>query len=235
MSRFDDLMCRWVASGFDVGRNAAGEGKIEVGNPLEPCQGSQPWPACYGWKPQPKNRFWKTFKVAHLPVINVVIAIYNPYKWPYKWVSGPPCWICPKIPMLQVLKHHMEDLLWLICIPSTVLPHHWHPAGLSEELTEFEQGEILDFPQIWYLRIVNLLWRLWLDTVTIIFCSCFFLHIFKYDWIMRNIPKAPGILVQVHRKSVVPLPLGLNKDFRKTFFLAMFREVQVYISSTGLA
>ena len=38
MSRFDDLMCRWVASGFDVGRNAAGEGKIEVGNPLSPAK-----------------------------------------------------------------------------------------------------------------------------------------------------------------------------------------------------
>ena len=25
-----------------------------------------------------------------LPVINVVITIYNPYKLPYKWVSGPP-------------------------------------------------------------------------------------------------------------------------------------------------
>ena len=37
---------------------------------------------------------WKTAPLqgGPLPVINVVIAIYNPYKWPYKWVGGPPCW-----------------------------------------------------------------------------------------------------------------------------------------------
>ena len=49
--------------------------------------------------------------------------------------------------------------------------------------------------------------------------------IIKYDWILGEIPKARGISVQVHRKSVVPLPLGLNKDFRKTFFLAIFVQI----------
>ncbi len=60
------------------GRNAAGEGKIEVGNPLEPCQGSQEndLPGMVE-NPKKKQILKDMGFVAHLPVINVVIACYS--------------------------------------------------------------------------------------------------------------------------------------------------------------
>ena len=138
------------------------------------------------------------------------------------------------------------------------LPYHWHAtmspsSGADRVWTRRNPGLSADLvpDELW------ICFRLWLDTVTIIFFSCFFLHtlpktsssplkighlkkkfhlptidfwcydvslregIIKYDWIMRKLPKARGISVPVHRKSVVPPPLGLNQDFRKTFFLAI--------------